>query len=226
MIPWSGMLHLKMLKTIKNQWDKLPVTSTISRIDSSPKPCDTMLIPFESVSCFNFNFDVLSNASWNTLLHIMPLHVPLETKSIKSSAHQDNQIGPWSVHSSRMLGNAWVWQLAAFGNPCDFVLVLEIGQVCPGNILPIPWFGDRWSCRFPRSALKVSCSNSTPYPTKVHESIVLSLHKLMEEGSPMWVQIIEVSLHGKIMALATKDRRGNQNCPSFAIAQSFFIPPN
>lgn len=38
---------------------------------------------------------------------------------------------------------------------------------------------------FPRSALKVSCSNSTPYPTKVHESIVLSLHKLMEEGSPM-----------------------------------------
>ena len=38
---------------------------------------------------------------------------------------------------------------------------------------------------FPRSGLKVSCSISTPYPTKEHKSIVLSLHKLMEEGSPM-----------------------------------------
>lgn len=164
MIPWSGMLHLKMLKTRKNQWDKLPVTSTISRIDSSPKPWDT----FESISCFNFNFDVLSNASWNTLLHIMPLHVPLETKSIKSSAHQGNQIGPWSVHSSRMLGNAWVWQLAAFGNSCDFVLVLEIGQVRPGNVLPIPWFGDRWSCRFSKKCV---------------EGVLFKFHPLSNQGA-------------------------------------------
>lgn len=157
-----------MLKTIKNQCDKLPVTSTISRIDSSPKPWDTMSIPFESVSCFNFNFDVLSNASWNTLLHIMSLHVPLGTKSIKSSAHQDNQIGPWSVHSSRMLGNAWVWQLAAFGNPCDFVLVLEIVQVRPDNVLPIPWFGDRWSCRFSKKCV---------------EGVLFKFHPLSNQGA-------------------------------------------
>ena len=113
----------------------------------------------------------------------------------------------WSMIST-LFPNAWKYMSLTVGGLRKSACFCPFGDC---NVLPIIWFGE--AADFP-SALKVSCSNSTPYPTKEHESIVLSLHKLMEEGSRTWLQIIEVSLHRKIMALATKDRRGQPNLPA------------